>query len=102
MEMLYLCGMGIFSSKPINQSRVEQSTQNLLSELGSIIDALYALQALKIEVASDMASDNMLISSFEDMGSARLKLEEEIEHIQSETEEQILRYQAKAKAISEM
>ncbi len=49
-----------------------------------------------------MASDNMLISSIEDMGSARLKLEEEIEHIQSETEEQILRYQAKAKAISEM
>lgn len=103
MKMLYLCGMGIFSSKCADLPKPKHSAPSLLSELGSIINALYALQAMKIEVASDMASDTMLMtSSFDDMCNARLKLKQEIEYIQSETEEQILKYQAKARAISEI
>ncbi len=94
--------MGIFSSKCADSPKVEQSAPNLLSELGSIINTLYILQAMKIEAVSEIASDTMLMSSFDDMTKAKLKLEEEIEHIQLETEEQILRYQAKAKAIAEM
>jgi hypothetical protein len=95
--------MGIFSSRyEALPKKVEQSTTNPLSELGAIINALYALQAMKIEVVSEIASDTMLMSSFDDISNARLKLEEEIEHIQSETENQILRYQSKAKAIAEM
>jgi hypothetical protein len=103
MQMLYLCGMGIFSSKCADSRVVQQSAPSLLSELGSIIAALYALQTSKIEVASDMACDAMLMApTFDDMCKARLKLKEEIECIQSETEEQILKYQAKAKSISQM
>ena len=95
--------MGIFSSKCADLPKAQQITPCLLSELGSIINALYALQSLKIEVASDMASDTMLMtSSFEDMCKASARFKEEVEHIQAETEEQILRYQAKAKSISEM
>lgn len=94
--------MGIFSSKYADSPKTEQSASNLLSELGTIINALYSLQAMKIEIASDMASEIILMSSFEDIPKASSKLEEEIEHIQSETEEQILKYQAKAKAIAEM
>jgi len=101
--MLYLCHMGIFNSKCDDSPKIEKSEQNLLSELGSIIAALYAIQALKLEVASDMASNTMLMATtFDDMCNARLKLKEELEHIQSETEEQILKYQAKAKTIAEM
>jgi hypothetical protein len=95
--------MGIFNSKCKDSPKVEKSAKNLLVELGSIIDALYALRELEIEVASDNASNIMLMAaSFEDICNARLKAEKEIERIQSETEEQILRYQAKAKAISDM
>ncbi len=103
MQMLYLCHMGIFSSKSADSPKVQQSSPSLLSELGSIINALYALRGLQIEIASDRASNAMLMApTFEVMCNASLKLEEEIEHIQSETEEQILRYQAKAKSISEI
>ena len=103
MQMLYLCRMGIFSSKCADSPKAKQSDAGLLSELGSIIAALYALKALKIEVASDMACDAMLMApTFDDMCNARIKLKEELEHIQSETEEQILKYQAKAKSIAEM
>jgi hypothetical protein len=95
--------MGIFSSKCAGSPKIEQSAPSLLSELSSIINALYALRTLEIDVASDIASNTILMtSSFDDMCNTRLRLEEEIEYIQSETEEQILRYQAKAKSIAKM
>lgn len=104
--------MGLFFSKSkdveepksqvlILEVQYEAHPSSLLANLDALLKALHHIETLKMAIESEILSENVLMSNgFEAMQSARLKLDQEMECIQDETEKQIIKYKDKAKSFT--
>ena len=71
--------------------------ENENSYIDEIVEALLRLQALKIERVFDVSAEiTLLCTSFDEMNEIRLKRDQEISAINTETEQELIKYKAKS------